>query len=202
MNLGMDVAASAEPTWRIGETLPWVIAWTGEAHFSAQASTVFKGLREVVQPHAPGEGVPMLRHMHLRRQRLGVMEFRCHVCGEPTPSDDRHLFPVATGALLKVRGRTRYVSHLPPTHAACAETAQRLCPHLRATYARPVSFPREAGTVGPETSVPEGLEAIAERLGQGRPLGFSYYRVYGDAFTRLVLRLRREAAGSSPLNET
>lgn len=181
--------AAASP-WRIGETLPWVIMWTGEAEFSARMSQTFVGLREVVQPEAPGEGAPMLRNMHLRRQRLGVLENRCHVCGGVTPHDDRYLFPVVTGALLKVRGRTRYVSHLPPTHLSCAERAQRLCPHLRTTYAQPVRFPRDAGVLGPETSVPEGLAGVAERLSDGRPLGFAYHRVYGDAFTRLVARLR------------
>lgn len=187
---------SASPTrpddsqWRIGETLPWVIMWTGEAEYSARMSETFVGLREVVQAVAPGKGAPMLRNMHLQRQRLGVVEHRCHVCGEATPSTDRYLFPVVTGALLKVRGRTRYASHLPPTHLACAHRAQTLCPHLKTTYAQPVKFPRDPGVLGPETSVPSGMEAVAERLQTGQPLGFSYYRFYDDAFTRLVLRLR------------
>ena len=68
-----------------------------------------------------------------------------------------------------------------------------LCPHLRTTYAQPVRFPREVGVLGPETSVPEGLEGVAERLSDGRPLGFAYYRLYGEAFTRLVMRIRAEA---------
>ena len=182
--------------WRIGENLPWVVPWSGEARFGIARSSVFEGLLEATQAERPGEGTPMPSGMNIMRQRRGVVEFLCHVCGEKTPVRDRYLFPVATGAFLKVKGRTRYVSHLPPTHRGCAERAQRLCPHLSATYAKPSAFPLEVGTIGPEMSVPENLSHLLDGLPPGVPVAFGYYRVFGEGFTRLVQRLRAEAAAS------
>ncbi len=185
------------PVWRIGENLPWVVPWSSEDEFSILPSKTFPGLAEVVQAERQGVGSPMLSGMNIMRQRRGVLEFRCHVCGELTTAADRFLFPVATGAMLKMKGGTRYVSHLPPTHGACAIRAQRLCPHLRTTFAKPVPFPREKGFVGPERSLPDSLMHLAGKLPEGLPLAFGYYRVFGEGFTRLVQRLRAEASPSA-----
>ena len=187
----MDDAA---PRWRIGETLPWVVPWTGEDAFRLEPSSAFPGMMELVQDERPGEGEPLPSGMNMMRQRRGVTQLLCHVCGAPTPPDDRFLFPVSTGAFLKLKGGARYASHLPPVHGACAQKAGRLCPHLRATFATPVPFPRELGVIGPERSLPDSLKRFEGRLPTDVPIAFAYYRVFGEGFTRVVRRLRAEAA--------
>lgn len=179
------------PTWRIGETLPWAAPWSGEAVFDLAPSPQFPGLLDLVQREAPGEGEAQLTGMNLMRQRRGVVQFLCHVCGRPTPPDDRFLFPVVTGTFLKARGRTHYVSHMPPTHGACAARAQRLCPHLRAALAQPVAFPRDVGVLAPETGLPDSLAYLTDRL-PAKGVAYSYFRVFGEGFTRVVRRLRAE----------
>lgn len=179
-------------TWTIGVDLPWVVPWSGEAEFGLRPSEAFRGMLDLVQVERPGTGTPMPSGMNLMRQRRGVAEHRCHVCGEVTPAGDRFLFPKVTGTFLKVRGRTRYATHLPPTHAACAARAQSLCPHLRSAFARPVAFPHDVGVLAPERSVPESLQHLASSLPTGSPVAFSYYRVFGEGFTRVVQRLRAE----------
>lgn len=177
-------------TWRIGLNIPWVVPWSGEEAFGFQRSSMFEGLLELTQAERPGVGRPAPSGMNVMRQRRGVVELRCHVCGEPTPEDDRYLFPVVTGAFLKIRGGTRYVSHLPPTHRKCAERAQTLCPHLRARFARPVPFPKDKGFVAPERSLPDNLRLIAAQMQAPGPLAYGYYRIFGEGFTRVVRRLR------------
>lgn len=190
------VSDSPGAVWRIGENLPWVVPWTGEARFWLQPSQAFSGAVEIVQETAPGVGEPMPSGMNVMRQRLGVTRFLCHVCGEPTPRSDRYLFPTATGTFMATAGGSqRYVSHLPPTHLACAQRAQRLCPHLRTTYARPVRFPSDEGKVKPETSLPDSLKFLEGQIPQDRPIIYSYYRIYSPAFSRLVERLRATESG-------
>ena len=99
-----------------------------------------------------------------------------------------------TGAFIKSKVGVRYASHMPPTHAACAERARRLCPHLRASLAEPVAAPREAGFLAPETSLPASLAHLEGKLPPG--VVFSYFRVYGEGFTRIVKRLRQEATAA------
>lgn len=125
-----------------------------------------------MQAESPGSGDPLLSGMNIMRQRRGVLDHRCHVCGEVIPPGERRLFPVGTGAFLKVKGGSRYVSHLPPTHAECAARAQRLCPHLRSAYATPLAFPREEGVVSSETSLPDNLRHLAASLPPGCAIGF------------------------------
>ncbi len=194
-----DPAASV---WRIGENLPWTAPWTGERRFWLQPSEGFPGLTEIVQATAPGEGEPMLSGMNVMRQRLGVTRLLCHVCGKPTPKSDRYLFPTATGTFLPMaNGEQRYVSHLPPTHAACAERAMRLCPHLRTRYARPVRFPTDEGRIRPETSLPDSLKFLEAQIPRDRPVVYSYYRIYSPAFSRLVQRVRAEHAAGDGTRE-
>ena len=93
-----------------------------------------------------------------------------------------------TGTFLKVAGHHRYATHMPPTHGACAERAARLCPHLRTAFAKPVAFPRDAGFLAPETSLPDSLAHLAGTLPAGGVV-FSYFRVFGEGFTRIVRRM-------------
>lgn len=176
--------------WRIGENVPWVVPWSEEDEFSFRPSVIFPGLLELTQVERQGVGRPTPSGMNIMRQRQGVIELRCHVCGELTQPGDRFLFPVVTGAFVKIPGGTRYASHVPPTHGKCAEQAQMQCPHLRSRYARPVAFPREKGFVSPERSVPESLRRVADQIAAPGPLVYGYYRIFGEGFTRLVRRLR------------
>lgn len=175
--------------WRIGENLPWVVPWSDEARFALHPSARFPGLLEIVQPDAPS-GVPKLSGMNVMRQRQGVLDHRCQVCGRATDREDRFLFPTTTGALQKVKGRLRYLSHFPPVHSACADIARRLCPHLRGANAAPVPFPNDPGEVVPETSVPEAFRFLADQFPTDRPVVFAYFRLYGEGFSRVVQRLR------------
>jgi hypothetical protein len=187
----MDVRRDPTATiWRIGENLPWTASWTAEAAFRLEPSTAFPGLRELIQREAPGEGEPQFQGMNLMRQRRGIVGHLCQVCGEATPPDDRWLFPTVTGAFIKTGAGARYATHMPPTHAACAERARRLCPHLRATLAEPLAFPRDVGRLAPETSLPASLSHLAGRLPDGGVV-FSYFRVFGQGFGRVLGRLIR-----------
>ena len=186
----MDERPTLETSpWRIGDNLPWTAPWTAEAEFRFQPSAAFPGLTELVQREAQGRGEPQFQGMNLMRQRRGIVEHRCQVCGGTTTPSDRWLFPTVTGAFVKAPGGTRYATHMPPTHAACAERARRLCPHLRASLADPVAFPREQGRLAPETSLPPSLAHLAARL-PASVVVFSYFRVFEEGFSRVVRRLR------------
>jgi len=189
------VGVNTAPPWRIGENVPWVVPWTGEMEFGLAPSASFPGRMEAVQVSRPGVGEPVMGSMHLARQRQGVVEHLCQVCGRPTPADDRWLFPTVAGTFTQVRGALgkRYVSHLPPNHLACATLAQSACPHLARAGARPVAFPRAEGDIFCETSVPEGMAPFAAALPQGQKAVFSYFRVFGPAFSRVVARMRAAA---------
>jgi hypothetical protein len=189
----------AEPKWIIGQSVPWVVPWTGEMEFSLAPSASFPGRTEVVQVSRPGVGEPVMGAMHVARQRLGVTGHLCHVCGRPTTPDDRWLFPGVSGTFYRAAGAAepRYASHLPAIHGVCATLALGACPHLTRTAARPLAFPREGSEILCETSVPEGMAAFAERLPAGEKVVFSYFRIFGPDFSRAVARLRDEA-GSTP----
>ncbi len=186
----------AEPSiYRIGENVPWVSPWSGEGSFSLVLSQRFADHLEVLQAEAPGVGVPALKGMHLQRQRAGVADHLCHVCGKPTTPGDRYLFPVVTGNFLPAAadGQRRYASPMPPTHMACAQRAQKLCPHLKLSFAHPVRFPSDPGKLKFELHPPRGMEAVGEGMPVDQAI-FSYYRVHTPGFSRLVERLRAQAA--------
>ena len=174
--------------WRIGANLPWTAPWSGESKFRLGPSEMFPGHRELIQLEDPGSGVPQFQGMNLMRQRRGVNAHLCQVCGGATPAGDRWLFPTVTGAFIRGKVGVRYASHMPPVHEACADRARRLCPHLRASMAEPVAFPRDIGVIAPETSLPGSLAYLEGQLPKG--VIFSYFRVFGDGFSRLVKRLR------------
>lgn len=178
--------------WRIGETVPWTAAWTGEGHYDVAPSSYFPGRAELIQISKPGDGVPVFDGMHVMRQRQVVVERLCQVCGKPTPKHDRYLFPTITGEFLTYKnGAIRYASHMPPTHLACARKAQLMCPHLRMTSARPVRWPDKVEEIGCETTAPPKMQALAAKhLPAGMKVIYSYFQFHTAAFTRLVERLR------------
>ena len=183
-------------TWTIGRTVPWVAPWSEEAEFWLEDSLEFPGKVELVQESRPGAGAPVLDGMHVQRQRSGVLAHLCHVCGRTTTAKDRYLFPVATGLFVALDdGAVRYASHMPPIHLACAELAQQACPHLKANFSQPVRYPREGGELASETNPPPRMAELAATLPPGVPVIFSYFRVFGEEFSRLVTKLRAEAGG-------
>lgn len=185
-------------TWRIGVNVPWVAAWSAESKFRLRPSRTFPGSMELEQRVQPGVGTPMLSGMNMERQRLGIMEHRCHVCGEPTPEADRYLFPAVTGTFVQFKGRVRrYASHMPPTHQVCAEHAMTACPHLRSRYASPIRYPRDHGEIRPETSLPSGLEFLGGQLPSRGSVVFGFYRVFDEEFSRAVQLLRAGTAEST-----
>jgi ferredoxin len=185
--------AAPEPVWRVGESVPWSVAWSGEQAFRLQPSTLFPGMTEVGQAERPGVGRPLFAAVHVDRQRRGMAGHLCHVCGEPTPAHDRWIFPVASGGMVTMAdGEERYGGNVPPVHQACAKRAQRQCPHLRKAMARPVACPADEGRLIWRTDVVPGMEALAKSLPPGVEVVFSCYRLYGAAFSRKVARLRRE----------
>lgn len=183
--------AEGEGPWRIGETAPWSVAWSGEQAFRLQPSKDFPGMVEVDQAERPGEGEPLFASVHVARHRRGMVGQLCHVCGKPTSKRDRYMFPIASGGFVTMAdGSVQYGCNVPPLHLACAKTARRLCPHLGRLQDEPVACPAEAGRLIPRTDLVPGMEALAARIPPGREVVFSCYRLYGAAFTRRVARLR------------
>jgi ferredoxin len=189
------MAEPVGPVWRVGENVPWSVAWSGEGAFRLQTSVLFPGMVELSQAERPGEGAPIFGAVHVDRQRRGLAEHLCHVCGQPTPVRDRWIFPVASGGMVTLAdGGERYGGNVPPVHEACARRAQRQCPHLRAAMARPVACPADEGRLIWRTDVVPGMEQLAKSFPVGVEVVMSCYRLYGEAFSRKVVRLRREEA--------
>jgi hypothetical protein len=181
--------------WIIGETVPWSVAWSGEIEFALRQDLDFPGYVELVQKDSPGDGRPLFAANHVTRNRRGLIEHRCHVCGLATKSWDRWLFPLQTGGMVDLgNGEKRYGGNVPPTHRACADRAARQCPHLSKQFAVPVRFPKDdEGRMIQRTDVVPGMEEIATRLPRGVPIVLSCYRLYGPRFSRDVSKLRAEA---------
>ena len=189
------MGGSAEPVWRVGESVPWSVAWSGEQAFDLRNSTLFPGMIELTQAERPGTGVPIFGAMHVDRARRGLAEHLCHVCGQPTSPRDRWIFPVHSGGMVTLAdGTERYGGNVPPVHGACARRAQRQCPHLKTAMARPVACPADAGRLIWRTDVVPGMEKLAQSFPPGLEVVMSCYRLYGEAFSRKVARLRREEA--------
>ena len=187
-----DPEGGAQTTpWIIGETAPWAVAWTGESRFGLQQSADFPGYLEVFQEENPGVGLPVFAANHASRNKRGMILHLCHVCGEPTESWDRWLFPLQTGGMVAMQdGQQRYGCNVPPVHKACAERAQRLCPHLSRLYAEPVRFPKDdPGRMIPRFDLQPGMEFLAKSLPAGVPVVLSCYRLHGPRFSKQVIRL-------------
>lgn len=191
----MDDAAGATDSegapWRIGDTVPWSVAWSGEQAFRLQPSRDFPGMVEVDQAEQPGRGEPMFASVHVGRHRRGMVGQLCHVCGKPTKRHDRYMFPIASGGFVTLQdGQVAYGCNVPPLHLACARKARRMCPHLGRLQEEPVACPAEDGRLIHRTDVVPGMEALAAKIPAGREVVFSCYRLYGAAFSRRVERLR------------
>jgi ferredoxin len=188
-----------DQVWIVGESVPWSVAWSGEIDFELRPDADFTGFVELVQKSDPGAGRPLFAANHVTRNRRGLFGHLCHVCGEPTKSWDRWLFPLQTGGMVDLgNGQTRYGGNVPPVHKACAERAARLCPHLSRQYATPVRFPKDdEGRMVQRTDVIPGMEEVASRLPPGVPVVLSCYRLHGPRFSKLVAGLRAEAGIAS-----
>ncbi|MFC3069134.1 hypothetical protein [Phenylobacterium soli] len=175
------------------EDPPWSVAWTGEQAFRVQPSADFPGKLELDQKQARGVGQPIFAAVHVTRQRRGMVDLLCHVCGEPTAPGDRYIFPTASGGLVTLHdGSQQYGCNVPPMHRACAERARAACPHLSRLAEKPLSCGDDEGRLIERTDVTPGLEAIAAQLPKDAPVVLSCYRLYGDALTRSVLEARAE----------
>lgn len=182
--------------WKIGESVPWSVAWSGEQKFRLQRSATFPGMVEVDQIDRPGDGEPIFAAVHVGRQRRGMVEHLCHVCGKPTAKGERWMFLVASGGLVDMGDGTRqYGCNVPPLHLACAKRARAQCPHLARLMDEPMPCPADEGRLIQRTDVVPGMEALALSIEKTRPKGvevvFACYRLYAPSFTRRVERIRK-----------
>ena len=183
------------PAWRLRDTVPWTVSWTGEETFDLTDSQDFPGLVDLVQIERPGEGLPKFKALHVSRLRIGMARHLCHVCGRPTPRNDRYLLPVQSGGFVSVgEDPFRYAANVPPLHLACTQKSQRLCPHLRQATIPPIAYPSEESWLLPRRDVVEGMEALAKTLPPNLPVVFSCYRLFGPRFSRRILQLRQAHA--------
>ena len=170
---------------------PWSVAWSGEQAFRLQPSQDFPGMVELDQKQAPGVGEPLFAAVHVTRQRRGMVDLLCHVCGEPTAPGDRYIFPVASGGLVTLHdGTQQYGCNVPPIHLARTARALADCPHLSRLAERPLRCSQDDGRVIYRTDVTPGLEALAATLPQDQEVVFSCYRLYGPEFTATVVAAR------------
>ncbi len=170
---------------------PWSVSWSGEQAFRLQPSLDFPGMVELDQKQAPGVGEPIFAMVHVTRQRRGMVDLLCHVCGKPTSRNDRYIFPVASGGLVTLHdGSQQYGCNVPPVHRACSTRALRDCPHLSRLSECPLRCSADEGRLISRTDVTPGLEALASSLPAGLEVVFSCYRLYGPEFTKRVLDAR------------
>lgn len=187
------MSLAEQPVWRVGETVPWTVSWSGENDFSLAPSTDFPGLIDLVQTENPGVGAPRFSAMHVTRHRRAMVHHLCHVCGKPTDKRDRYLFPVHSGGMVTLTdGSTRYGGNVPGVHLACSRRAKRLCPHLSGNQGLAVAYPSEEGRLIQRTDVVPGMETLARTLPQRDDIVFTCYRLFGEAFSRKVERLMAE----------
>jgi hypothetical protein len=173
--------------------VPWSVAWSGEQAFRLQPSQDFPGMVELDQKHAPGVGQPLFAAVHVTRQRRGMVDLLCHVCGKPTSPQDRYIFPVASGGLVTLHdGSQQYGCNVPPIHHACTARALDACPHLSRLLEHPLKCSADEGRLIRRTDVTPGLEALAATLPAGQEVVFSCYRLYGPEFTGQVVSARED----------
>jgi hypothetical protein len=180
-------------SWVIGETVPWSVSWSGEQKFRLVPSRVEAGKLEVDQIERPGDGFPIFAVNHTGRNRRGLVQLLCHVCGRPTSAGDRWIFPAQTGAMVTLwDGGRGYGLNVPPVHRACAERSAIQCPHLSRQLAEPFPMGVDEGRLIWRTDVTPGLEALARQAPQGVEVVWSAYRLFGPEFTAAVAALRSD----------
>lgn len=173
--------------------VPWSVAWTGEQSFRLRPSRDFPGMMEVDQKQASGVGEPLFASIHVTRQRRGMVDLLCHVCGKPTPRYDRYIFPAASGGMVTLKdGSQQYGLNVPPMHHACSVRARNACPHLTKVDEPPLRCSSDAGRLVHRTDVVPGMEALASALPSKLEVVFSCYRLYGADFTQQVLTARTQ----------
>ena len=173
--------------------IPWSVSWSGEQSFWLQESRDFPGMVELEQKQAPGVGEPLFAAVHVTRQRRGMVDLLCHVCGKPTPRLDRFIFPTASGGLVTMQdGSQQYGLNVPPMHRACTVRARYACPHLAKIDEPPLRCASDEGRLIHRTDVVPGMEALASTLPPGAEVVFSCYRLYGPSFTERVLAARSQ----------
>lgn len=173
--------------------VPWSVAWSAEQSFRLQNSRDFPGMVELDQKEERGVGEPIFAAIHVTRQRRGIVDLLCHVCGKPTPRLDRFIFPVASGALVtQVDGSQQYGLNVPPMHRACAVRARHACPHLAKVDEPPLRCSKDKGRLIHRTDVVPGMEVLASTLPPNLEVVFTCYRLYGPDFTQKVLAARSQ----------
>lgn len=171
--------------------IPWSVAWSGEQSYWLQDSADFPGQIELAQAEAPGVGEPLFAAIHVTRQRRGMVDLACHVCGKPTSRMDRFIFPTASGGMVTMQdGTQQYGLNVPPIHRACAVRARHACPHLGKVDEPPLRCTADEGRLIARTDVVPGMEAIAATLPPGVEVVMSCYRLYGPEFTAKVVAAR------------
>ena len=115
--------------------VPWSVAWSGEQAFRLQPSADFPGMVELDQKQDIGAGEPLFATINVTRQRRGLADLLCHVCGKATDPHDRYIFPTASGGLVTLHdGTEQYGCNVPPMHRACAVRARHACRKIPWTW--------------------------------------------------------------------
>ena len=173
--------------------IPWSVVWTGELSFRLQPSRDFPGMTEVDQKSAPGVGEPIFAAVHVTRQRRGMVDLLCHVCGKPTPRSDRYIFPTAAGGMVTLHdGAQQYGLNVPPMHRACCVRARNACPHLQKIDEPPLRCSLDEGRLIHRTDVTPGMEELARTFPPDLEIVYSCYRLYDAKFTAKVVAARKE----------
>jgi hypothetical protein len=188
-----------EIKWRVGETVPWTVSWTGEQHFELKLSDDFPGLVDLVQAERPGEGTPKFAALHVTRHRTAMVQHLCHVCGRPTKPGDRFIFPVQTGNFVTLPDESmRFAGNVPPVHRACGQRARELCPHLSHEMAVPVAFPAEPSRLIQRTDPVPGMEEVAKAMPPNLKIVYTCYRLFGPRFSAKIAVLRESVTPAAP----
>lgn len=142
---------------------PWNASWTAEDRYEVRPCRWAGGKRAIWSPHKPGDGKPVFAKPHMVRQRRSIKELRCTVCGEKTAADDRWWFG------LGARQEGYFMTTEAPVHQACADLAQRVCPHIRRLGLKASRFPAQPFVVltalvgGPAVERDFGLRITPDR---------------------------------------
>ncbi len=150
-------------------------------------------MTEVSQIDRQGMGEPNFAAVHIDRQRRGLADYRCHVCGRAAGPTDRWMFPVASGGFVTLHdGSVGWGCNVPPLHRDCAAVAAVRCPHLNRLVETPQPWPTEEGRLIYRTDVAPGTEALAATFPAGLEVIYSCYRLFGPNVARRVRHLQSE----------